>query len=64
MVNCSTNDAARSGAEAVGSHALVLARTPLMQSGNLKALAVRTLASKGRADGVSDFIVHEAQASS
>lgn len=46
MVNWSTNDAARSGAAPVTSHALDLARGPLTQSGNWNALAVRTEASK------------------
>lgn len=62
MVSCSTNDAARSGAEAVESHALVLARTPLMQSGNWKALAVRTLANKGMVERASGFMVHTQEA--
>lgn len=62
MVNWSTNDAARSGAEAVGSHAMELDRGPLMQSGNWKAWAVRIQANKGMEEQVSGFMIHGRQA--
>lgn len=58
MFIAATSAAARSGGDAFGSHTVVFARGPLMQSGYLKASTARTLSDvAAKAVDSGDFIL-------